>query len=177
MTINLKYFIPAFLGLAALTLVATVAYGEVNFSEQTQTSNYQNFNFFPGPGNVANNATTTTATSTNLTGGGGYFKIAGAKNVVLYFSRGDTTGQGNAGSSQFRIQVTPDGTNWYDYNHLASSSPFGQVSILPLVGTTTLSTGTSTQMYRMHDLGFYGVRCIVIETTDGEHSCKASAEF
>lgn len=147
----------------------TALYARGANSTITPINTYQPCTFFT--------ATTTTATSTNTSDGSGSCLVAGATNVVLYFARGDATGTGNAGASQFRVQVTPNGTTWVDYNHLASSTTFGQVSLQPLVGTTTLSTGTSTQMYRMNDLGFYAIRCIVVETTDGEHTCTASVTY
>jgi hypothetical protein len=121
-------------------------------------------------------ATTTNATSTNVTTDTGYFRIAGARNVEFYFSRGGATGPNN-GSSQFRVQVTPNGTNWYDYNQLLVNSVTAGAVVPPLVGTTTISAATSTVIARMSALGFYGVRCIVLETTDGDHTCSATAEF
>lgn len=125
-------------------------------------------------------ATTTTATSTNAASAQdpGYFRIAGATDVIFYFSRGDTKGTGNSGSSVFKVQVSPDGTNWFDYNEL------GQV-----INTTTadayftraisasIPSGTSTVQWAMDDLDYYAVRCITVRTTDGEASCKATATF
>lgn len=124
-------------------------------------------------------ATTTSATSTTASGVNdpGFFKIAGAKNVELYFSRGDTTGQGNSGSTIFRVQVSPDGTNWYEYNGLAVNSVSAGNAFRPSVGTTTIAAATSTTIAKMTDLGFYAVRCIALEVTDGEHTCKAQADF
>src|SRR5262245_10072309 len=93
--------------LAIFAVSAYRVYAEVAFSINAEPGSYLTFSFF--------NATTTNATSTN--GAGGYFKIAGAKNVELYFSRGGATGP-NTGSSRFSIQVSPDGSSWYDYNDL-----------------------------------------------------------
>lgn len=126
-------------------------------------------------------ATTTTATSTTASSpqDPGYLRIGGAKDVLFYFSRGDTKGTGNSGSSIFKVQVTPDrGLTWYDYNEL------GQVTISSTdnafytrQGTTTISAATSTQMWAMEDINFYGVRCIVQRITDGESTCTAAATF
>lgn len=125
-------------------------------------------------------ATTTTATSTTAAGSNdpGFMKIAGAKDVDFYFSRGDTKGTGNSGSTQFKIQVTPDGVNWFDYNEL------GQVTFsvtdnqfYTRSGTTTISAATSTQLWAMEDIAYYGVRCIAIRATDGEASCSATANY
>lgn len=156
----------AFLVIALAFAFPTVK-AEVNFSETTPAQGiYQNFTFFT--------ATSTTATSTNITGGGGYLKIAGAKKVELYFSRGDTSGKGNAGLSKFRVQVTPDGTNWFDYSKLVGSDAAATAT-----STVTIGTATSTVVANMDIIKdtFYGVRCIVNQTTDGEHTCKASAEY
>jgi len=169
MIFSIKGYIYASIIAAVLFLAALMvgrAAAEVNFFTPIQTGSYQTFSFF--------NATTTNATSTNLTGGGGWFNIAGAKNVALYFSRGDTTGQGNSGSSKFSVQVTPDGTNWYNYNTLnenVASTTSGWSTRFETV------SGTSTTITIMQNRGFYGVRCIVQETTDGEHTCSAAAEF
>lgn len=147
---------------------AVIAHGEVNFSEATQTSNYQTFSFL--------NATSTTATSTNITGGGGYFKILGAKKVGLYFSRAwDSTG--NAGSTNFKVQVSPDGNNWYDFNKLIQNAATGTVATT--LSSVTISAATSTTIVSL-DLSsnpFYAVRCIAVRTTDGAATCTGAAEF
>lgn len=169
MTTSLKYFIPGFALIAALALFAGLSHAEVNFNEATQTGNYQTFNFFT--------ATSTTATSTNLTGGGGYFKIAGAKRVSLYFSRAWNS-TGNTGSSLFKVQVTPDGTNWYDYGQLKQATTTNNANDYAVRASSfTISAATSTTVASMETLGFYGVRCIVVETTDGSHTCTAAAEY
>lgn len=159
----------ALLGIAFLTHTAPV-HGEVNFSQKADSESYQTYNFFT--------ATTTSATSTNLTGGGGYMIVAGAHDVIFYFGRGDTRGTGNSGSSRFNVQVSPDGTNWYDYNEL------GQVTIsqdansfFVRQGTTTIAAATSTTMWAMEDNSYYAVRCITVRVTDGEATCRASATF
>lgn len=121
-------------------------------------------------------ATTTTATSTNTSDGGGAFMIAGAKNVNLFFSRGATAGP-NAGSTIFKIQISPDGSTWYDYNALMATAVTAGAVDRPLVGTSSIAAATSTTIFKMADLGYYAIRCIAVETTDGEHTCKAEAEF
>ena len=154
------------IGLAiVLAIVVPRGQAEVNFSSETQTQNYQTFNFL--------SATTTTATSTNLTGGGGYFKIAGAKKVSFYFSRGGANGA-NTGSSKFEVEVSPDGTNWYDFNRLMLPNTTQTAS-----STLWITAATSTVIANMDlDYGtFYGTRCQVVEVTDGEHTCTAAAEF
>lgn len=102
----------------------------------------------------------------------GYFVVAGSKQVVFYFSRGATST--NNGSSLFTVQVTPDGTNWYNYNTLlpntATSTPSSQTTI-------TVPSGTSTVAAYMQNTGFYGVRCIAGIVKDGVDFCKAAATW
>lgn len=139
-----------------------------NFEAPTnQPNRIVNYSFFSG--------TTTSATSTNTTDGGGSFLIAGAKYVNLYFSR--AFGGGNSGSTQFRIQVTPNGTDWYDYNALILDGITPGNVDRAIVGTSTISAATTTIRAKMEDLGFYAIRCIALETTDGSHTCAAEAEF
>jgi len=155
--------------LAAFLLIltfGTAIAGEVTFNRETQTDNYQVYSFF--------SATTTSATSTNLTGGGGYLTIAGAKAVTFYFSRGGATGP-NSGSTRFEVEVTPDGTNWYDFNQLqenAATTTKTYYETYTLAGTTTAVTSMS-----LVDHTFLGARCIAIETTDGDHTCSAAVTF
>lgn len=125
-------------------------------------------------------ATTTTATSTNgaTSNNPGFMRIDGATDVVFFFSRGDTKGTGNAGSSLFKVQVTPDGVNWFDYNELGQiTDTYKADTFFTRQGTTTISAATSTQMWVMEDNSFYGARCITVRTTDGEATCKAVATF
>ena len=123
------------------------------------------------------NATTTTATSTNIndSAGQGYANIEGAKKVTFAFARGDTTGQGNTGTSAFSIEVTHDGANWFSYKNLLSATsteiaPFASYSIAAATTTVFLSMDLTNDI-------FNGVRVIVNETTDGEHSASAKIEF
>ena len=155
--------------LAGVFFSASVAESAVSFTTPTQPADtYKNFTFF--------SATTTTATSTNTTDGGGYFIVAGAKEVVMYFSRGGATGA-NTGSTNFKVQVSPDGSNWYDYSKLiqnaaTSTDPTSLSSVTIAAATSTTITGLD-----MDNFTFFAVRCIAVETTDGDHTCKASAEF
>ena len=156
------------LGIAAYLSFVPVLQAAVSFQVPTQPVN--TYKVIP-----LLTATTTTATSTNLSGGGGYAVVAGAKSVVAYFSRGDTTGQGNSGSTVFKLEVSPDGTSWHMYNTLLQNAATStdQTSL----ATVTVPAGTSTTMVYMQNLGFYALRCIAVETTDGEHSCKVGVEY
>lgn len=112
------------------------------------------------------NAATTSATST------GTLRIAGAKKVNAYFSR--AYGGGNSGSSLFTIEVTPDGDNWYAFNKLLGSDVSSTAT-----SSVTIAAATTTVMVAMdldHD-AFYALRCKVVETTDGTHTCAVTAEY
>lgn len=118
-------------------------------------------------------ATTTSATSTNLTGGGGMVPLAGATKVTWSFGRGGATGP-NTGVSRFRIQVTLDGSTWHDFNTLYQND-------VSLTATTSvsISAATSTVLAYMDVTygAFLAARCIVLESTDGDHTCKAAVEY
>ena len=148
-------------------------------------SRLNNYDFFASTTNPTggSDATSTSATSTNInpyfdTSGRydqGYFNINGAQRVTFYFTRQDNGG--NAGSSTFSVQVTPDGTNWYNFNKLisnvATTTPPGSTK------ATAVLTGTSTEIDSL-DLrydAFLGVRCIVVKSVDGQAICKATAAF
>lgn len=171
MTTSIKKILALAVALMALLGFAYLAVAEVNFTTDTAVNNYQNFSFF--------SATTTTATSTNLVGGGGYFVVAGAKTVNVYFSRG-TDNVANAGSSRFQIQVSPDGVNWYYFGKFFenASTTSNFVPTTPAGTSFTLSgTSSATVSLNLTNDSFYGVRCIAVETTDGAHTCSASARF
>lgn len=126
-------------------------------------------------------ATTTNATSTNLTGGGGLMPIAGAKKVNFYFTHGGAATT-STGSSIFNVQVTPDGTNWYDFNKLISNlgTSTANVTVLSTVAVPAATTTTIVGMDIDHD-AFLAARCIVVEVgtvgQQGEHTCTATVEF
>lgn len=149
------------------------AEASVNFlAATTPVGQVKGFSLFSG--------TTTSATSTNTTDGGGYFVIAGAKRVEMFFGHGGIATT-STGTSTFSVQVSPDGINWYNFGRLVDST-----STTPLIQSTVSITGpTTTKMYSV-DLrtdAFYALRCIVLEGTitgasgDGEHTCAGFAEF
>ena len=141
--------------------------GSVTASQSSEaTGGAKNFNFFT--------ATTTTATSTNLTGGGGYFSIIGAKKVTMIFGRGGASGA-NTGTSRFKVEVSQDGTNWYPYNTLVLNQ--ATTSYPNANSYVSISAATTSVTAQLRDLGWFAVRCIVDEVTDGEHSCDTRAEF
>lgn len=123
-------------------------------------------------------ATTTNATSTTA-GINAY--IEGAKRATFYFKRGDTTGTGNSGSSLFKIEVartnSTSDADWVVYNKLIDNVTNANTQNLTRVGSASLS-GTSTKIYSMDlandNISF--VRCVNVETTDGEATCVLSTE-
>lgn len=127
-------------------------------------------------------ATTTSATSTNIipyfdSSGrlvSGAADLRGAKRATFFFTRGDTSGQGNTGKSVFRVQVSRDGTNWNDYSYLIGTDVAETAT-----STVTISAATSTTVVSMDLLkhSFFSARCIVVETTDGEHTCSAAVQY
>lgn len=152
--------------LAGVKIRTQTSYASVSFNAPTVTEHtYQTFTFF--------NATTTNATSTNTSDGGGYLGIAGAKKVNMYFSRGGATGP-NTGLTRFNVQVSPNAVEWYDFNQMFASDVAHTAT-----STITVNTGTSTVVTSLllEDKAFYALRCIAVETTDGEHTCKASVEY
>ncbi len=142
---------------------------------------YTQYDFFASTTNSSVLATTTSATSTNITPyfdsngryDAGWMNVLGAKRVTLYFDRSGTAA--NAGSSTFSIQVTPDGTSWYNYNtlqqNLATSSYPITISSVTETGTTT--TITAMDLYNT----FLGIRCIALVATDGSNRCRATASY
>ena len=183
-----------------LTIIAGIVIVEINNKPQeslrgaisvetpTVTANlFRTYQFFASTTVPTTIATTTSATSTNITPffstsgvkDNGYMDIAGAKDVTLYFTRGDALGQGNTGTSTFRVQISPDGTNWHDYNALrqATTTIATADKFYTYYGNVVIVAATSTQIMKMAELGWQAIRCIVIEGVDGEHGCKATAQF
>lgn len=172
MTITyIKYSIASVLVLALVLMFAAYTYGAVTFVTPTgPTNTYKNFTFF--------SATTTTATSTNTTDGGGYFIIAGATKVMGYLTHGGTATTSTTGAV-FKFQGTPDGSTWVDLSRL-----LGPDVSETATSTYTIQGATSTipVAIDIDNKTFYAIRCVSTEiagalATDGEQTCKASAEF
>ena len=171
---KLKFTAFALAIIVAVFFVAQFAFASLSTRVSTNNAReYNTYTFFT--------ATTTTATSTNLSDGGGYFQIAGAKNVVFYFTHGGVATSSTA-SSTFKVQTTRDGSTWDDYFKLQSSTSTANVQSFLIVGATT------TVVADMGDkelASYLGVRCIVTEGSvglgggsgDGEHTCIATGEF
>lgn len=173
----------AMLATALLIVSAPSLFAKITTEAPTEQNLFRSYDFFASSTNQTTYATTSTAVSTSINSWtdaqgrivNGAFEIAGAKRVAFYFGRGDTVGTGNSGSSAFKIEVTRDGTNWHTYNTLVQNLATSTAAVT--VPATITLTGTSTAIVYMQHLGFKAVRCVVTETTDGEHSCAASADF
>lgn len=130
-------------------------------------------------------ATTTSATSTQIAQwtdesgriDNGYFVVAGADKVTMFFSRSAPTGT-NGGSSTFKIEVSEDGSNWVPYKKLISNVTNTNAQTVTRAEEFTISAATSTTIATVDpDDSIYAIRCIATEATDGYHRCKAVATF
>jgi len=170
----------------ALLLVGVFAFAFITSAQITNTihkpiiGSVVNYTFFVASTTDTALATTTSATSTGMTGyfdtngalDNGKLNIAGAEKVTFYFGR--SYGGGNAGNSQFKVQVSDDGTNWYDFSKLRGADVSSTAT-----STYTIVASTSTVPVSLdltYDTHVYA-RCIVVETTDGTHACRATVEY
>ncbi len=167
MTNSLKYFIPAGIVLFALALFVTIASGAVTFSVPNKVNQTDLVPLLTATSTIGQ------ATSTNITGGGGYAVIAGARRVALYFSRSATST--NNGSSLFSVQVSPDGSTWLDYSTLEQNS--ATTTYPAVIASVSIPSGTSTVVTYMRYLGPYAVRCIATITQDGANTCKVQVTY
>lgn len=152
------------LGASVLAGVAAATQATVFKNQPTGDSRYHTFF----------SATTTSATSTqNVLPEEQRLDIGGAKKLVMYFSRGGSTGP-NTGVSRFEVEVSPDGTNWYDFSrmYLTDVSQTGTSSV-----SISAATSTTVASVDLEDSAFKYLRCQVVEVTDGDHTCKAYVEF
>lgn len=154
-------------------------------SSQAINGRFKTYEFFASTTAPTTVATTTTATSTDIipffdTNGkydAGYFVVAGAKKISVFFGRGGATNP-NLGSTVYKIQVSPDGSTWVDYNKLIDNVTNTNAQTLTRVASKSISAATSTIQVAIDPTdSVYAIRCIVVETTDGEHRCFATAEF
>lgn len=160
------------------------AYGNVTTEQPARTNTLVTYQFFATSTNQATTglyATSTTATSTNITSwfdsngrlDNGSFDISGAKKVVFYFDRGDKLGGGNTGSHTFRVQVSPNGSDWTYFERFINATSTGAMATPgSIAGTTTLMAAMDLDYS-----SFKFVRCIAVETTDGSAECKLQAEY
>lgn len=175
-----------FVGIAVQYKMAVAGY--IQADAGSPTARYVKYDFFASstPNSTPTTfATTTSATSTLIaswTDGNGRIDtgkaiVAGAKQVTFYFGRGGATSP-NTGSSVFNVEVSYDGTTWVRYNKLISNVSNTNAQTLTRAEQFTISAATSTVIASMSpEDSVYAVRCIVVEVTDGEHTCKAMATY
>lgn len=192
MTFSLKNILVGILavvlGTYAIYSMTSATFGATTIKQPAIANEYRTYDFFASTtaasGVVSTTvlATTTSATSTGITSFyradngdlvDGSFNITGAKKVTMYFGRGGATSP-NTGASQFNIQATRDGSTWFDVSRL-----LGVDVAATATSTVNITAATSTFVAALDikDQAFKAIRCIVVETTDGEHACAASASF
>lgn len=181
----------AVLGLGFLFLQQSFG-GNVSLDNAVPQERFQRYDFFANSAYPTTIATTTSATSTNITAyfattttnrkDNGYFVVAGAKKVTLFFQR-ESSVEGNAGISTFFLQGTyksnpSTDADWVYYNRLIDNVTNANTQTLTRVGLSALSAATTTKMYSLDPTdSFYAIRCIIVETTDGSHICTGLAEW
>lgn len=144
--------------------------GDVTKDIQIQSDHYLKFRFFATTTDQTVFSTSTTAVSTNIvpywtTDGrkdSGYFVTAGASEVMLFFT--------SSAIGKFDIDISDDGTNWYDYNYLRGNDT-------SLTATTTATVDATTKVYLMQDGIPYAIRCTATVVSAGNNSCRASASW
>lgn len=154
--------------------------GVITLDNPTTDGVYRNYEFFASSTVPAIVATSTSAVSTSIVPyidsegryDDGSVSLVGAKKATFYFGR--AWNGGNAGKSVFSVEVSPDGTEWFAFNKLIGDD-VGQTA----TSTVTIANATSTVITSMDlsDDTFLKARCVVTETTDGEHRCRASIEY
>lgn len=175
--------------LLAFVSLNQFAGANVTTQQSSTLGQYKEYTFFATSTVQVVLATTTNATSTNITPwfdtngerDAGYFVVAGAKQVSFHFIRGDKLGGGNTGSTNFRVQYTtkssPTESDWFYYNKLVQN--LATSTAITTLSSITASAGTSTTFasLQVDADAVYAVRCIAIETTDGSHECAATAAW
>jgi hypothetical protein len=174
----------AMLATALLLISARTTFGNITGEQPTGgiegVTTYQFFATSTTQATSGLYATSSTATSTNITAwtdsngriDNGYANIAGAKKVVLQCDRGDKLGGGNTGSTVCRFQVSNDASNWYYFERTTNATSTGALIPGAIAGTSTIQAAMDLD-YSAYKF----LRCIVVETTDGSHECKAIIEF
>lgn len=172
------YLLPTLAFIAVVGFFAVnIVNAEVTATKGTPLVEWQHYKFFATSSTDVARSTTTDAVSTTISSffdsNGrkvtGYAVIAGAQKATFYFGR---TVHG-IGKSEFSLEVSPDGTDWYDFNRLIVEDGSDTAT------TTYTITSTSTDVVSMdldnHTFNF--VRCVVDVTTDGTNTCEVSIEY
>lgn len=163
---NAWYFIPAIIIISVFGIVLTTNAAPTlkTYSIQPEETS-KAITFF--------SATTTSATSTTQSENT-VLPVDGAEKVSFLFSRGGASGP-NTGSSKFEVECSADyGSNWFDCPRLLLNDLNKTASSTIWI---TAATTTVVASLDVEHLAITSVRCQVTEVTDGEHTCKAYAEY
>lgn len=120
------------------------------------------------------NATTTSATSTqSAVATDQSVRLDGATGATFYFSRA-WSAAGNAGSSKFEVEVSPDGVTWVNFDrlYLLDVARTATSTVWITAATSTVAAAADLQFGAYHF-----ARCQVVEITDGSHSCSVSVVY
>lgn len=161
---------PTFIILLVLSFIsfASIAFGLTLDTRTSGSSYYESVNHY-----TALDAVDDTATSDAI-------EIAGAKKAQVYFAYSNAAGAGN-GTSTFSVEVSPNGTDWYDYNKLISNVANTNAQEVTRVATVEQSATTSA-LYAVdleHDT-FRNMRCVAAleaTTTAKTATCEVTVEF
>jgi hypothetical protein len=190
---------------AVLALFAYQSHASVTSDQTTASNIFRSYDLAASTTVESTIATTTAATSTNITG---YFNgsgilvdgsadVRGAKHVDLYFTRGNEFGGFNSGTTTFSVQATTDGTNWYYVNRLilatsTQTSSFGaangvygsdpaQVTAANLItiGAVAAGSAATSTWHAYIDpaiLNYSKIRCITFSTATSSLAGNGAAE-
>ena len=168
-----------FAALGAAFVLAMYASANITQDTPTPLTGQVYYKFFATSTTDTAISTTTSAVSTDIDDwfdsngklDTGALSIAGAEKVTFYFGR---TVNSSGGNSKFEVEVTPDGTTWYDFDRLLieDGSNTATTSYTIVNATTTVEVSLDLTYH-----AFKQARCVVTETTDGTHTCAATVEF
>lgn len=186
----LKGLILGVLFIVGFIVIRAGVEANVVLDNPTEQNTFQNYTFFATStnqivtGSTLRYATTTASNSTSITAwfddngrkDNGYFVVAGAKRVELYFGHGAATNT-SVSEGIYKVQTSPNGSDWYDFGKLILATTTNQTlqATVNMTGTTTVQAS----MQLTND-SIYAIRCVVAVTAglvDGTHTCSASADW
>ena len=178
------------LGVLLLGVLVNQSRANIIRDDPTSRETFQNYTFFATStnqvvtGSVLRYATTTASNSTSITSwfddngrkDNGYFVVKGAKRIEMYFGHGAATNT-SASEGIFKVQTSPDGSDWYDFGKLILATTTNQT----LQATVNVTGTTTTQASLKLDAdSIFAIRCVIAVTAglvDGTHTCSASADW
>lgn len=184
----------------SIVLVASIqqAHGSLLDDEPAISNQFRAFNLFASSTVESVIATSTNATSTNLTAYSdsqgriidGSADVRGAKHIDVYATRGGTFAAANTGTSTYSIQGTSGDGIWYYVNRLltSTSSPTASPGLvngvlqsdpnlanLPTIGATAPGNAATSTLHLIVDptsLNYRALRCVSTRLVDGANSCQ-----